>query len=410
MEKLAVLGGHPIRTEPWPAWPEFGAPERAALNQVLESREWGGFPSPNPQADAFNHEFARYVGTRFAVACANGTFSLTLALQAAGVERGAEVVTTAYSFVGTAGGILAAGAKPVFVDVLPDTYCIAPEAVAGAITERTAAILPVHLAHSMADMDRLGEIARARSLVLIEDCAHAHGMRWRDRGAGSIGDLGSFSMQSSKLLTAGEGGSVTTDSEAYAGRLEALVNCGRREGPRAARVDPVFGHNLRITEWQAGILRAQLARLPEQHQRRRARVERFAHGLAAIPGFSLPAPDPRLTPTYYQLIVRYDAQALDGLPRDVIIRALEAEGIPCSGRFYVPIFDDPLFATDPLTHPMAAAFAGPHPHFPVAARAAYDEAIWLPHPLFLGSDADVDCILGAFAKIHEQAASLHGLT
>src|SRR5262245_47305185 len=229
MSALAIHGGAKTRERPWPAWPQHGAPERAALERVLSSGNWGGFPSPNTEAAAFAAEFARFVGASHAVTCANGTFSLMLALQAARVTPGSEVVTSAYTFVGTAGGIVAAGCVPVLVDVDPETYCIDPEAVASAVTPRTAAIMAVPLACAIADMDALGEIARRHSLVVVEDCAHAHGAKWKDRGAGSLGDFGSFSMQSSKLLTAGEGGAVTTNDSVYASRLASLVNCGRKE-------------------------------------------------------------------------------------------------------------------------------------------------------------------------------------
>jgi len=406
VDELAILGGPPVRTTPWARWPEFGEPEREALLRVLEGGEWGGFPSPNTHARTFNRAFADYIGTHSATACANGTFAITLALQAARISRGAEVITTAYSFVGTAGGIVAAGAQPVFVDVLPDSYCLDPRAVEAAFSPRTEAVVAVHLASAMADMDRLQEICAARGLALVEDCAHAHGMRWRGRCAGSLGDLGCFSMQSSKLLTAGEGGAVTTDSDIFAARLEALVNCGRRDTPSTAGVEPLLGHNLRITEWQAAVLCAQLERLPEQHERRRRAVERFAQGLAEIPGISMPPVDPRSTPTYYQLVLRYDAAAFEGVPRDRFVEALEAEGVPCSGRFYVPIHDDPLFAADPRTNPAYERQRETPNRYPIAAHAAYEEAIWLPHHLFLGPSEDVDSLLAAFRKLRGRSQHL----
>ncbi|MBW2281877.1 MAG: DegT/DnrJ/EryC1/StrS family aminotransferase [Deltaproteobacteria bacterium] len=406
--KLALHGGTAVRDRPWSDWPEFGAPEREALARVLDSRSWGGFPSPNTEAAAFEAEFGAYVGARHVALCANGTFSLTLTLQAARVAPGAEVVTTAYSFVGTPGAIVGAGCVPVFVDVDPDSYCIDPEQVEAAITPRTEALMPVHLACSMADLDRLGEIAERRGLLLVEDCAHAHGARWRDRGAGSVGDFGSFSMQSTKLLTAGEGGAVTTSDDVYAQRLHSLVNCGRKEPEYRDFPEQMLGHNLRITEWQAAVLRCQLERLPEQHARRTARIARFEDGVCDLPGFSTLPHDPRVTRrTAYQFILRYDARALSGVPRDTVIQALQAEGVRCFGQFYLPLNEDPLFSPDPHTN--AAARAGAdwsEQVYPVTRRAAYDEAIWLPHELFLGSDADVDDLLTALAKVHENAAEL----
>ncbi len=409
-ERLAILGGTAVRIRAWPAWPEYGEAEEQALARVLASRSWGGFPEPNTEARAFAEGFARYVGTQHAVACANGTVAITLALQAGRLEPGAEVVTTPYTFVGTAGGIVSAGGVPVFADVLSESYCIDPAAVEAALTERTQAIVPVHLACAMADLDRLRELCDRRGLLLVEDCAHAHGARWRGRGAGSVGDYGTFSMQSTKLLTAGEGGAITTDDDLGAQRLHSLVNCGRKEPGYDDFPEQMMGHNLRITEWQAAILRCQLERLPGQHARRAARIDEFESALAAVPGFEPLPRDPRVTHrTAYQFIVRHDADALGGATRDSVLRALHAEGVPCSGRFYVPLNEDPLFSPDPHTNAAARAGADWSAQvYPVTRRAAYDEAIWLPHELFLGSQTDVNDLVGAFSKLADAADTLRG--
>jgi dTDP-4-amino-4,6-dideoxygalactose transaminase len=407
-EKLAIHGGDPVRTRPWPPWPEFGEAEREALQRVLESRNWGGHPSPNVEARALSREFAAYVGSSHAVPTLNGTISLTLALQAARVSPGAEVITTAYTFVATASAIVEAGCVPVFVDVLPETYCIDPDQVDAALSPRTEAILPVHLACSMADLDRLGELARRRGLLLVEDCAHAHGARWRGRGAGSIADFGSFSTQSTKLMTAGEGGLITTSNDTYEQRLQSLVNCGRKESGYDRFPEQMLGTNARMTEWQAAVLREQLRRLPGQNERRAARIERFEKEIAAVPGLRSLARDERVTNrTAYQFILRYDSESFAGVPRDDALLALMAEGVPCSGRFYVPIPEDPLFAMDPKTNPVArnsVDYSGRA--FPVASRAAYEESIWLPHFLFLGEEKDVDDLITAFAKVQAGAAAL----
>ncbi len=405
---LAVHGGTKLRMRAWPTWPEHGEPERAALLRVLASGNWGGFPSPNTEARVFAAEFSRFTGAAFAVPCANGTFSLMLALQAARVPPGSEVITSAYTFVGTAGGIVAAGCVPVLADVDPETYCVDPSAVEAAITPRTAAIMPVHLACALADMDALGAIASRRSLLVVEDCAHAHGAKWCGRGAGALGDFGSFSMQSSKLLTAGEGGAVTTNDPTYAARLASLVNCGRKEPGADAFPEQMLGHNLRMTEWQAALLRAQLERLPEQNARRERNLARFERELSSVPGLRPLRRDPRVTARVaYQFVLRYDAGAFAGVPRDHVILALRAEGVPCSGRFYTPLAEDPLFAPDPLTNPAACSAVRYDPAaFPVAHRAAFDESIWLPHELFLGGDAEVDDLVAALARIQGGAAEL----
>jgi dTDP-4-amino-4,6-dideoxygalactose transaminase len=405
---LAIHGGARVRTRPWPSWPEYGEPERAALARVLESGSWGGFPSPNTEARAFAAEFAHFVGASHAVTCANGTFSLMLALQAARVPPGSEVITSAYTFVGTAGGILAAGCIPVLVDIDPDSYCLAADAVAAAVTPRTAAIMPVHLACALADMDALGELARRRGLLVVEDCAHAHGAQWRGRGAGALGDFGSFSMQSTKLLTAGEGGVVTTSDPTYAARLASLVNCGRKEPGADAFPEQMLGHNLRMTEWQAAMLRAQLERLPEQNARRERNLARFERALARVPGLRPLVRDPRVTTrAAYQFVLRADPTAFADVPRDHLILALRAEGVPCSGQFYTPLAEDPLFAPDPLTNLAARSGISYDPAaFPAARRAAFQESIWLSHELFLGGDAEVDDLVEALARVQAHAGDL----
>ena len=411
-DRLALLGGSALRREPWPAWPEHGDAEQAALARVLASRSWGGFPSPNTEARAFAQRFARWCGTRHAIPCTNGTVAIGLALQAARIEPGAEVVTTAYTFVGTATGILQAGALPVFADVLPDTYCIDPDAIEAAIGPRTQAVVVVHLACSMADLDRVRALCDRRGLLLVEDCAHAHGARWRDRPAGSIGDLGTFSMQSSKLLTAGEGGAITTSDDAFAARAGSLVNCGRKEaspGAPGAGAFPerLLGTNARMTEWQAALLSAQLDRIDAQHERRTANADAFERAIAALPGLRPLARDARVTRrTHYQVIVRYEPNAWEGLGRDQVVRALVAEGVPAAGRFYVPLPEDPLFPMDAHTNPLARSGVAPSREHPVAARAAYEEAIWLPHGCFLGGAREVEDLVAAFAKVHANAKLL----
>ncbi len=407
-DTLAIHGGKPLRERPFASWPEFGEDERKAVTRVLESGNWGGHPSPNQEALAFSREFAAYLGANHVVPCTSGTTALLLALQAARLSPGAEVITTAYSFVATAGSIAQAGQLPVPVDVLESSYCIDPDAVEAAITERTEAIVPVHLACSMADMDRLEEIARRRGLVLIEDCAHAHGARWRERAAGSIGDFGCFSMQSTKLLTAGEGGAVSARDDANAARLWSLVNCGRKEPGYDAFPERLLGHNLRITEWQAAMLREQLRRLDGQHARRSAAVARLEGLLADVPGVALLEADPRVTRrTHYQTLIRYDPRAFADAPRDHVLLALQAEGLPCFGRFYVPLHQDPLFAADPATNPaVGLGLDLREADFPVTARAAYHETFWLPHEVFLGGEEDVRDVAAVFARVQREAASL----
>ena len=400
MARLALGGGTPVRTAPFPRWPDFDERERSLLLEALEARSWGGYPFPNAMAERFGAAFAAAHDAEHAFPIVNGTVAIEIALVAAGLRPGDEVILPAYTFEASAAPVLRLGAVPVFVDVLPETYCVDPAAAEDAITPRTRALLPVHLAMCMADMNALCSLAAKHGLRVIEDCAHAHGAKWKGTGAGSLGHAGAFSLQTSKLLTAGEGGVVTTNDDEIAERAESYTNCGR-----ASRTDR-FGHrllgfNYRLTEFQAAILLGQLEKLPAQSALRARRAERLGKGLAAIPGLSLLRPDPRQTaPAFYHYVFRYDGAAFGGATRDRFVAALEAEGIPCDGLFYEPVYRSTLFDVDFRDVP---ALGGRLPwegtRCPVTERAAFEESVWIPHRVLLGTEADVDSVLEAVAKI-----------
>lgn len=406
MSELAIRGGSPVREAPWPPWPLWDEVEEQAVVGVVRAGEWGGFPMPNLCAARFAEAFARFHDAAFGLCVANGTVSLEVALQAMGVEPGAEVVVPAYTFEATAAAVLFAGCVPVLADVLPDTYCLAPEAFEAVVTPRTQAVIPVHLAQRFADLDRIGDIADRHGLMILEDCAHAHGGQWRGRGAGSWGKAGSFSFQTTKLMTAGEGGIVVTNDERVVDRLFALVNCGRQR-PGRSEDTPLVGHNYRMTDLQAAILEVQLGRLEDQHRRRNRNIARLEEALAGIDGLAPLAQDSRITrQAAYQVVLRYDPQAFSGVDRASFVGALEAEGVPCDGNFYESLTRSPLFIPEAARYPVWSRRE--QADCPNAERAAYEEAVWLPHQLFLGEAADVDDLATALAKVQEQAGDLVG--
>lgn len=407
MSGLAIQGGAPVRTEPWPAWPVHDESEESAVVEAIRAGDWGGYPMPNKYAERFSANFARHHDCAYGQCVANGTVSLEIALQAAGVEPGSEVIVPAYTFEGTAAAVLFAGCVPVFVDVEPETYCISPGAVEAAITGRTQAIIPVHLAMRIADMDRLNEIAARRGLIVLEDCAHAHGAKWKGKGVGSLGNVGSFSFQTTKLMTAGEGGILITNDAKIMDYLYALTNCGRQRPGKGAEA-PVIGHNYRMTDIQAAILEVQLTRLDAQHEQRNRNMAVLDEGLPEIEGLSTLRWDERITTqAAYQYVFRYDPAPFGGLPRDVFVAALNAEGIPCDGRFYEPVFNSPFFLADAKRYP-AWADSKADPDCPVAWRAGYEEAVWLPHHIFLCDRAGARQILEAIRKVCDLAPSLRG--
>jgi len=264
MATLAINGGTPVRSDPYPAWPAVGDEDVEAVVEVVRSGEWGGFPEPGRHAAAFEEAFAAYQGARHGVLMMNGTVTMEVALKALDIGWGDEVVIPALTFAATAYAPMAAGALPVIVDVEPRSWTIDPDLVEAAITPRTRAIMPVHLGHQMADMDRLVEIARRHDLAIVEDCAHAHGQRWRETGAGCFGAFGSFSHQSSKILTSGEGGSLLTNDEALARRAHSIVDCGRAKDPDEKEY--TFGANYRLGELHAALLVVGMRRFPAQQE------------------------------------------------------------------------------------------------------------------------------------------------
>jgi len=406
MSALALLGGDPVRTRPFPSWPQSTDADRRRLLDVLDSGNWGGFPFPNRWAEEFAARFAFHHGALYGCAVANGTVALVAALRAAGIRFGDEVIVPAYTWEGTAVAVLDAGGVPIFADIDPDTYCLDQGAARRAITSRTRAILPVHLAMRFADLDALASLAREHNLALIEDCAHAHGGAWNGRGAGSTGDLGCFSFQSSKLMTAGEGGIVITSRLDCFELLQSLVNCGR-----ASATDQFHrrlpGTNYRITEFQAALLIGQLERLDELSEHRSRHAARLTRALCSIDGVRPLAPQPRQTrEAIYQYVFRY--QPPDPcVSRDLFAAALEAEGIPCDGRFYEAVYRSDLFHVTPQDYPQLSAGYGAI-HCPIAERAAYEESVWLPHFLLLGDENDVDDIARAVAKVMANLESLAG--
>jgi dTDP-4-amino-4,6-dideoxygalactose transaminase len=408
MGRLAITGAPPVRTHSFPKWPEYGEDDKQALLLVLQSRNWGGYPSPNTYARLFNERFAAFQGANHGIAAANGTVTLEVALKAGGLRPGDEVIVPAYTWIGTASGVLSAQGIPVFVDSDPSNYCINPQAIEAAITPRTRAVIPVHLGMQLADMDAILAIAQKRNLLVIEDCAHVHGAQWKGRGAGSLGHFGSFSLQTSKILTSGEGGIIITSDASAAERCESLINCGRPSTTDRYKYR-TLGLNYRMTEFQAALLLSQLAKLPEQTERRLANAKLLAAKLRGVQGIRPLEWDPRITrPAIYHYLLRYDPQAFAGVHRDLFLEALRAEGIPAEGPFYEPLYRAPLwhFRRDDF-----AVFTGSQvdylkTHCPVAEKAAYDESIWLHHPLLLGTEKEINDIVEAISRIQANAAEL----
>lgn len=411
MAELAIRGGAPVRPQGYPAWPVWGEPEIDAVTEVVRSGNWGGFPEPGPKASEFEAAFAAYQGARYGILMANGTITMEVALKALDIGWGDEVIVPALTFVATAYAPMAAGALPVIVDVTPEMWTIDPDQVEAAITPRTRAIIPVHLGQQMADMDRLSEIAERHGLAIVEDCAHAHGQRWRNRGAGCIGAFGSFSHQSSKILTAGEGGSLLTNDERLARRAHSLIDCGRPKDPEER--EPTFGANYRLGELHAALLVAQMARFEEQRAEREAAARAFEELAPQVPGVTIKPRDPRITRwSFYNYIFAIDPDAFAGATNHVVAAALEAEGIPAEVQ-YPPMNRYDLFQPSRSRLPVAVEFAErldpARMSFPVAEAAGLRESIYLMENTFRAGREGIEDVVEALAKVQKHAHELEGL-
>jgi dTDP-4-amino-4,6-dideoxygalactose transaminase len=408
MSELAISGGTPVRSAGWPAWPELDESDVEAVAEVIRHGQVGGFPEPGPNAARFAAGFAEYQGARHGIVMANGTVTMEVALKALAIGWGDEVIIPALTFAATPYAAIAAGALPVFVDVEPERFTIDCDAVEAAITPRTRAIMPVHLGQQMCDMDRLMAIAERHGLHVVEDCAHAHGQRWRDRGAGCFGDFGSFSHQSTKILTAGEGGTLTTDDDRLARLAHSLIDCGRPKDE--AEQEFTFGANYRLGELNCALLVRGLERFPAQQTDRAELGERFERQAVDIPGVRILRRDPRITRwSFYRYIFAIDGEAFAGATNQLVADALEAEGVPAEVQ-YPPMsryeLFQPALSRLPVCVEHLERLDPARMHFPVAEAAAEQRAVYLNENVFRAGPQGVDDAVEALAKVQRHAREL----
>ena len=407
----AILGGSPVRKEPFPAWPVADASEEKALAEVIRSGEW--FRVGGKHVDRFEAEYARLTGSPHCLATANGTSALILSLQALGVGPGDEVIVPPYTFVATVNAVLLMHALPVFVDTDPETFQIDARKVEAAITDRTRAIVPVHLGGSAADLDTILEVATRRRVPVIEDACQAHLGEWRGKKLGTYGRTGCFSFQASKNLNSGEGGAILTADPALLEACYELHNNSRGRVQRGADFSyrgP--GSNLRMTEFQGALLLAQMARLEEQSKRRDQNAAYLTGLLNEIPGFRPARLHAGCTRNAYHIYMsRYDAAAFSGLPRAQFLKALRAEGIPVSPG-YSPLNREPFLERTFASRGYARIYtkedlAGwrARNHCPENDRLC-GEAVWMGQTTLLGSRTDMEQIAEAVRKVQAHAGRL----
>jgi dTDP-4-amino-4,6-dideoxygalactose transaminase len=383
-----------------------GEAEEVRVLRALRSGAWGRLDGT--EVEEFEERFARMHGCRHGIAVVNGTVALRIALLAAGIEAGDEVIVPPYTFVATATAAVECNAVPVFADLDSATFNVGPAAIEAAVTPRTRAIIPVHFAGLPADMDAIAAIARRHGrLVVIEDAAHAHGAGYCGRPAGSLGDMACFSFQSSKNLTAGEGGIVITNDERLARASRSIHNCGRVPEGVWYEHDTIGG-NYRLGELQGALLNAQLDRLEDQARTREGNGLYLASRLEGLPWLAPQARTADCTRHAYHLFMLRLDESRFGAPRDRVIAALEAEGIPCSAGYGFSLPAQPLFrnnAFGPYLPGTRDALDYTRVRCPESDRLCR-EAIWIGQNVLLGSRADMDDIVAAFEKVHQHREAL----
>ncbi|MBA3450786.1 MAG: DegT/DnrJ/EryC1/StrS family aminotransferase [Chloroflexia bacterium] len=413
MSELALTGGPAAAADlqTWAgSWPRAAdATAEAQVLDVLRSGRWGRL-HPDSYAERFENAFAAYQDARHGIAVANGTVSLQLILRTLNIGLGDEVIVPALTFIATASAVAEVGAVPIFADIEAETLTIDPESVAAAITPRTRAIIGVHYGGFPIDFDRLLPLAAQHGLFLIEDAAHAQGSAWRGVRVGAFGTFGSFSLQESKALPAGEGGIILTNDDALAERARLLHSIGRRTD-QPGYLHYALASNYRLSELQAALLLAQLTHLPEQVAARDAAGRALDAALAGT-GILIPQRrDERVTQRgYYFAVFRYQQHALDGIPRGAFLEALEAEGVPASIGYGVPVYRYAAFSPDALqSSPLRGLDNVPayhRLHLPVTERVSTQELMTIPHWVLLAGAEGVRAIVDAVAKIAEHRDEL----
>ena len=334
MNNLAINGGakaFELEAHNIPAWPPTYPETEELLLEIYRSHAW----SFNGKYEReFDRLFAEYNNANYGVFMVNGTVTLQAALEALGVGVGDEVIVPAHTWMATGLAPVYVGATPVIVDIEPDTLCMNPKAFEAAITPRTKAVIPVHLYGSMADLDEICAIAAKHNIAVIEDCAHAHGAKWDGKGAGSIGDIGSFSFQQSKLMTSGEGGCCLTSDEKLFEKLDRIKHIGYprnvKQGCKAEPPEPgLLCFNYRATEFQAAILLGQLEHLEADTAYREANAEYLRKRIDTLPGIRMQARGRKATiQSFYMFAFALQLDELhDNIDRKMIVDALAAEGV-----------------------------------------------------------------------------------
>lgn len=396
MNKLAIDGGTPVFKEKTaneyaPNWPIPHPETEQKLIDVFRSRKWGGRGVYEQKLET---EFAAYQGVKHSIWMANGTTTLECALLAFGIGPGDEVIVPGVTWIATAAAPLYCGAKPVIVDIDPETLCIDPARIEEAITPCTKAIIPVHLFSAVSDMKKILAIAKKHHLLVLEDCAHAHGARQNGKGAGSFGNVGSFSFQLSKLMTGGEGGCCTTDDDRLAERIFRLSHIGNSHWhPGTMPESDLLCRQYRFTEFQAAVIYDQLQHQPEEVAKRMKNGELMKKWLEEIPCVKMQRSSyPDDVQSYYFIIFLLETEKLKpGIDREQIFKALGAEGVSFGTAWGCPLYKSLVWNTPEEKYVKHET--------PVCEDVCYNRLMCWRHSMFLCEPWVIEKVAEALKKV-----------
>ena len=408
----ALLGGKAVRTQAQHAWPVFDEREEKAMLDTIHSGKW--FRGSGKNVVKFEQVWSQATGAKNCIATNSGTSALFTSLASVGVSAGDEVIVAPYTFIATVNVILLHHALPIFVDTDPETFQIDPSKLEAAITERTAAIIPVHLGGSAADLDGIMAMARKHKLPVVEDACQSHLGEWRGKKLGTVGDTGCFSFQASKNLNCGDGGALLTNSDELADKAYSFHNnCRTRQ---TSSNDFVYkssrGGNFRMTEFQAGILLAQFTRLADQMKTREENAAYLRTLLKDVPGI-VPAKmyDGCTRNAYHLFMFRYQKEHFAGMPRSRFLQALKAEGMECNAGY--GRLNQETFIKNSLQSKSYQRL------FPAETLAKWqertqcpandklsEEAAWFTQNTLLGPRSDMDQMAEALRKLQTYAGDL----
>lgn len=392
MSKLAIFGGTPVRSEPYPGWPTVSEKDEQGIAQVYLSGKW----SKGEVAAEFERRFSERTGVRRAIVTTSGTVSLEMILRGLDIGYGDEVILPPYTFIATLSSILAVSATPVFADIDPETYNICPAAAESKITDKTRAIIAVAVGGCPPSIDRLTELANRKGIYLILDAAQAVGAKWSGKDIAGFGDAAEFSCQNTKNLPSGEGGIITTNDDALCSRIRSMLDGSHDK----------FYTDHNVTEFHASILSTQLDKLDDEIIRRERMAAYLDARLNMLPFVRPMKREKEVTVNAYHLyLMRFDSEMLaeKGLTRDMVLHAVNAEGIPLTPG-YMPLYSFQSVNSDAVER-MTGRKTDTSP-LENCERASYHEGAWLFQSVLLADTEDMDDIADALEKVWENAGEL----